>query len=479
MGQFEIDKLRNLLTAYQPDPVGFVHDILNVEPCPEQIEMLQAYAAHDKPTIRSGRGPGKTAFLVFAALHFHCCFPMSQVIVTANTEQQLKNVFWPQLSKFFSGMNDAVKSITSLQNSRMVSAEYPREWFITYVTGRRENPDAVQGYHAENLLFIVDEAAGVANEIIDAIEGSLTEGNNRMIMAGNATSTSGAFYDSHNKAREFYLPLHFNSEKASRVKEDFVKSMAKKYGKDSPVYMAYVLGEFPDQSEAQLIALSLVEAAMNRDSVPDEGPYVWGLDVARFGDDKTALIIRKGDIVKEVKTKFKRSTTEVVGWVSALWNTIPERQQPEMIYVDTIGVGAGVYDMLRELGLPVYGVNVSESPSNNERFINLRAELWWRMREWFEQRRGKLCENEELVGELTTVRYEFTSNGKIKIESKEDMKRRSVSSPDLADAFMMTFAAPLVSKDKSRLRRNIQRSYRTDWNPFSVGTGVYDEQSYL
>ena len=138
------------------------------------------------------------------------------------------------------------------------------------------------------------------------------------------------------------------------------------------------------------------------------------------------------------------------------------KQRPVEILVDSIGLGAGVVDRLRELKLPARGINVSESPAMGMTYINLRAELWHKAKAWLEKRDCKIPMDEDLIAELATVRYTFTSNGKIKVESKDDIRRRGLKSPDKADAFCLTFAsdAATVSWGRQEWTKPLKRGLR-------------------
>jgi hypothetical protein len=229
--------------------------------------------------------------------------------------------------------------------------------------------------------------------------------------------------------------------------------MAKKYGERSPVYKVRVLGEFVGAADG-VIALELCESARVRDVTPiASAKVVWGVDVARFGDDSSALAKRKGNVQLEpIKEWWGKDTMQLAGLIKADWDATKEKDRPVAINVDVIGIGAGVVDRLKELELPVVGVNVSESEAVNNKadrqFNRLRDELWWKSREWLEAKDCKLCDDDELIAELTTPTYTILSNGLIKVEGKPEMKARGVKSPNRADAWNNTFAdLKLASSD--------------------------------
>lgn len=238
--------------------------------------------------------------------------------------------------------------------------------------------------------------------------------------------------------------MRVSCKDSSRVAPRYSLDMAAKYGATSNIYRVRVMGEFPTSEDDVVIPLELCEEAIAREVEPvDSAPLVWGVDVARFGDDRTTLVARKGNVQWAKCQSWRgKDTMQVAGIIKSLYDTAWRTDIPDQINVDTIGIGAGVLDRLWELGLPVKGVNVSESPAIGERYNKLRDELWFKAREWLEERDCKLLDDDDLIGELTAPKYAFTSNGKLKVEAKDEMKKRGLPSPDLADAWIMTFSAP-------------------------------------
>jgi hypothetical protein len=203
-----------------------------------------------------------------------------------------------------------------------------------------------------------------------------------------------------------------------------------------------VLGEFPTQSDDVLLPLHLVEDAVTRDvEAGPTTPVIWGLDVARFGSDRSALAKRQGNVLIEpIKTWQNKDLMELSGIVLSEYDAVPYSMRPQAIYIDAIGLGAGLADRLRELDMPAVGISVSETASLKNKFNRLRDELFWSAREWFEARDVKIPSDDTLIAELTGIRYKYLSTGKLKVESKDEMKRRGQRSPDVADAFVLSFA---------------------------------------
>ena len=220
--------------------------------------------------------------------------------------------------------------------------------------------------------------------------------------------------------------------------------MMSRYGEDSNAFRIRVLGEFPRSDDDTIISMELIDSAKQRDvDVSTTAKVVWGLDVARFGSDSSCLCKRKGNTIVESPRIWRNlDLMQLTGAVVAEYESQAENDKPSVILVDSIGLGAGVVDRLRELNLPAEGINVSESPSfsPNQPYRNLKAELWYKAKAWFERRDCRIPDDGRLISELATVRYKFSSTGKIQVESKDDIKKRGLVSPDVADAFILTHA---------------------------------------
>lgn len=414
-----------------------------------QYEASAKLVERDRLSVRSGHGVGKSAFLSWAVIWFLNCYFPAKIPVTAPTGHQLSDILWAEIAKWHRILKERKPALAAQFEWKTEVFELkaaPRESFAVARTSRKENPEALQGFHSENLLFLIDEASGVDEAIYEVAEGALSTDGAKVILTGNPTRTSGYFHDTHHRGRADWGIVHVNGETCPLVSKRYIDTMARKYGIESNRYRVRVLGEFPKSEDDVVIPLDLIEAAELREAAPIENIMpVWGLDVARFGNCRTALCKRRSTVVLEQKYWAKRDTMEVAGLIVAEYEDTKSDERPAQILVDSIGIGAGVVDRLSELGLPVTGINVGEQPAGRQRFINLRAELYWRAREWFEDRNCSLAacksdEREELAGELSIVKYKFTSTGKIQIESKEQMMERGVESPDLADSFVLTFA---------------------------------------
>jgi len=376
-----------------------------------------------------------------------CYFPC-KIPCTAPTAHQLNDVLWSEIAKWHRVMRERVPDLANEFDwtaERFKLKAAPEESFAVARTSRPEQPEALQGFHSENLLFLVDEASGIAEEVFQVAEGALSTPGAFVLMAGNPTRMEGYFFDSHHKSRENWAALWWNGEDSPLVSKDHVEEMARKYGADSAIYRIRVRGEFAGNPDG-VIPLNLIEGAIDR-KVETAGLEIWGLDVARFGVDRTALCKRRGNTLLEpIKSWQGKDTMQVAGLVKLEYDAA--KRKPHAINVDVIGIGSGVVDRLKELELPVSAVNVAESPSIKEQYNRQRDELWFLAREWFEGRDVKMPKDDALIAELTLPSFKVLSSGKKQVESKDDLKKRGVTSPDLADAFCLTFARARVVRNE-------------------------------
>ena len=454
------------LDEWRKNPAQFVTDVWDVTPAPWQKIALDGLVNHDRIAIRSGNGTGKTCFLAWSVLWFLVTHYPAKIACTAPSAHQLADVLWPELGLWLRRMPEALREQFVLTNDRLQLVD--GDSFATARTARKETPEVFQGLHAENLLFIADEASGVDDVIFEVGAGSMSTPGAKTILTGNPMRASGFFYDTFNRNADNWYTIKVSALDVSMMPYADVRypdEIAATYGRDSNVYRVRVLGEFPTSEDDVLIPMDLLEAAQNRQVSPSQfyAP-VWGLDVARFGDDRTALCKRQGNVVLEpVKQWHGHDLMTTCGRIVHEYRETPDALKPGEILVDSIGIGAGVVDRLYELGLPVRGVNVAEKASDSL-YQRLRDELWWKARKWLEGRNVRLPRDEGLISELISVKYSFSSTGRLVVESKKDMKARGQRSPDKADSFVLTFAVSdtphAYDAEMDELRRSLYRRVR-------------------
>ena len=434
---------RDALAKYRPNARLFVREVIGVEPDVWQGEFLDAISSGErKISVRSGHGVGKSTAASWAMLWFVLTRYPSKVVVTAPTSSQLYDALFAELKRWHKELPNAWRELLEAKTDRIELKASPTEAFISARTSRAEQPEALQGVHSDHVMLVADEASGIPEAVFEAAAGSMSGHSAVTILLGNPTKSSGFFFDTHNRLKDEWWTRRVSCHDSKRVSKDYIADMASRYGEESNAFRIRVLGEFPKSDDDTLIGFELVDSAFHRDVLPSvDAPTLWGLDVARFGTDATALAKRKGNAVSEIRKWKNLDLMQTTGAVVAEYEAVKLEDRPIEILVDSIGLGAGVVDRLRELGLPARGINVAESPAMGTIYINLRAELWGKMKAWLEKRDCKIPKDESLLAELVAPRYTFNSSGKMKLESKDEMRKRGIGSPDMADALALTFAS--------------------------------------
>ena len=447
-------------------------------------DKVHTYMKKTGVSIKSGRGPGKTTLLAWLVIWFLVCFDEALIPCTAPKLNHVKDVLWREISKWIKKSSEDGKCGNFIKDTLEVHGEKVyvkghsgtegKEWYAkatsASVTQGSDAPsETLSGYHSKNMMIIVDEATGVADNVFAPLDQTLSDPVNFLIMTYNPTRTSGFAYRSQHIHKDEWLTYRWNCEESENVSNESIERVARKYGKDSNAYRITVLGIEPVGDTDAVIPLEWVMAAVDRDICNnDDDPLISGVDLARQGDDKSIILSRKGmRVVGDIKSFNGQNTMEMAGWVSLHMG----EDEPTCVGIDLIGMGYGVYDRLREMGHRVTGINVSESTSKKEKFERLRDELWWKCRKAFEEGYISIPNDEELICELSNVKYGISgSNGKIKIESKKDMRKRGVQSPNKADALVLTFyfndrsyrqIAEEDSYEKSRKKR--KKNFSNGW----------------
>lgn len=424
-----------------------VREVLGGDPDAQQEAVIRAAQSGDRRiSIRSGHGVGKTTTLAWVIVcHSLTRFPQATV-ATAPTSSQLFDALAVQTKAWFKKLPVAMLDLFEIKSESITHRAAPEESFVSFRTSRPEMPEALAGVHADHVLLIGDEASGIPEQVFVAASGSMSGFHACTILAGNPVRTSGLFFDTFHDLASLWTTFHISCVGHPRITPDFLTDMEARYGLDTNDYLVRVLGEFPRAEADAVMPYELVQLALDRDVQPLPVRPVWGVDCARFGSDRSAVVKRQGNVTLEPAQVWKGlDTMELTGRIKAAWDATPPLGRPEAICVDAIGLGAGVADRLRELGLPAQAINVSESPALGALYLNLRAELYFLAKAWFTERKCSLNGDKDLAAELSWPRFGYASSGKIKVEGKAEMKKRTKKSPDLADAFVLTFAAPATS----------------------------------
>lgn len=456
MGNEDVELYR----AFQQSPLLFIEKMWGLIPQPQnepfirgkhltwqQSEIIRAVEkairgeAVKRISIRSGHGIGKTAALAMLILWYLFCFKDAQVPCTAPTSDQIHDVLWKELANWLYKMPKPIADLYEWQSGYLRIRERPETWFARAKTARKEAPEALAGIHSDFVLMIVDEASGVPEEIFNTAQGALTNTNILVILISNPTRLIGYFYDSHHKDKANWQTLGFSSQDSPIVDHDYVLRIIEKHGRDSDEYRIRVLGDFPkaDALDDKGYVPLLVEADLHTTPLAVfQGWKRMGIDPAGEGDDETIWVVRDNFKAKVVGRE-KTSTTKTIAQKTL---TLMQEYEPTPgeTYNDNFGEGANVG---QELAVTTGGrvsivpVNVGDQPMDDVRFMNLRAEAYWRMREWL--RKGGELVADKGWEELLTIRYRAELNGKLRIMSKKDMRSEGYRSPNVADALMLTF----------------------------------------
>lgn len=458
------------------DPYLFVTGVLGILPfgadnpdnkpqCEQwQEKVLKALPKESRISIRSGHGVGKGALISWLTLWAILTHNDVKVPIAANSQNQLRDNNWPEIAKWRKLLPEPLRERVKVQSEKVVITTAPESAFAVRRTATKENSEALQGLRGGFSLYLIDEASGIPDIVFEVAQGALSSPGAKAILFSNPTKTSGFFFDTHNRLRHRWKCFHVNSEDVPRAR-GHIQDIIDAYGKGSNKYRVRVLGEFPNKDDETVIPLELVIAAQQRE-LEDLPIYpVWGLDVARFGDDSCALAKRRGNkLMCPIREWRDTDTMQTAGIVMQEYQSTHPDERPHEILVDVIGLGAGVVDRLNELGLPVRGINVGESPAADQQYMRLRDELWFKGREWFSARDCDFpAEDEATAAELINPTYDFHSNGRIVVESKKDMKKRGVKSPNRADAFLLTFATGLDKRIQRGRRWGTQKPRRSGW----------------
>ena len=442
---------------YAEHPVHFVEDLIGVTPDEQQAKILQSVADNPMTSVRSGHGIGKSAVEAWTVIWFMATRPFPKIACTAPTQHQLFDILWAEVSKWLRHAPALEKEFVWTKEKVYLKG-YPEEWFAVARTATK--PDALQGFHADDILYIIDEASGVKDNIFEPVLGALSTPGARLLMCGNPTQLSGFFYESHTKNRTSYKTFHVDGRKSGRVSQEFIDTIIRMYGEDSDVFRVRVAGEFPKAEADVFIQLSLVEKSIMTEFSPRKTPNTIriGCDVARFGDDKTiigAKIDEKATIEKKRQGQDTMKTADdIVLLYYDLLKQYPGYKDTVTVCVDDGGVGGGVVDRLKQMQrnnperlaqmniVPIkFGQRIKHKhyhDSTTFMMATVKALLSPHDEDGNEKPVELILPNDDdLVAQLSGRKYGLTESAKIKVESKDDMKKRGLPSPDEADCVLL------------------------------------------
>jgi phage terminase large subunit len=445
------------------DPVLFARKVVGADLWKSQREILTAIARHSRVAVKACHSSGKTYAIALAALWWLTAHRDGIVVTTAPTWLQVEKIVWGEIksavlrSKLCGKINFPVPTSTSLRLG-------PQNYAIGLST---DEASRFQGFHSGHLLIVLDEAPGVRAEVYEAIEGLRAGGQVRVLALGNPTVSGGPFYSAFTTTRSTWKTFTINafdtpnlagwplerlrqlpkglSENDSifahcprpyLVTRRWVYEKFWEWGEESPLWQSRVLGSFPEQAEDSLIPLTWLEVARETIEVPAHHRVTVGIDVAGSdgGDETVVAVQAAGNILALGAWSVRDPLTKVNEFL------LPYKTRIEEVNVDVIGVGHNFVPRLEALDYPCNEVNVGSATQFPDQFANLKAQLYWKLRELFQDGAIHGLNDELAISQLASIKWKANLRGLTQIESKDEMAKRGVGSPDRAEAIMLAFA---------------------------------------
>jgi hypothetical protein len=443
------------LARWKRDPIQFVRDNFHEEPDEWQKSALLAFVNPDpkfwRISLQACAGPGKSTLMAWCALLGMSCYgargehPKGAAISV--TSDNLKDNLWAEIAKWHN-RSEFLRAAFVWTKERYFSRDHPETWFLSArsfskTANEDEQGRTLSGLHSQYVFIFIDESGEIPISVLKAAEQALSTAKfGKIMQAGNPTSMEGMLFAAATRFSHLWHVIRITGDpdapdRSPRIPIDRAREQIETHGREDPWVMAYILGKFPPSSINALLGPDEVAAACRRN--PMKSDFQWsqkrvGVDVARFGDDCTVLFPRQGiQSYTPVVMRHARTNDIAARIVAARakWGTEAE------FVDDTGGYGAGVIDFLLQSGVGAFPVNFS-GKADDPRYYNKRTEMWWRMAEWVKGR-GALPDDAQLSRELTAPLYSY-QGGKIKLEEKDQIKKRLGFSPDRADALALTFA---------------------------------------
>lgn len=477
------------------NPQFFASKILRLELDEWQIEFIEAvvdverhhlgmrtvinHKGKNKLTCTSMHGPGKT-FELALLMHYWQWTREGRVVCTATKERQILTRLFPEFRTIGKKAVPGYEQTYDAQGN-IIYWNNDKDYFAIAETAKE--PENLAGYHHDYLLFLVDEASGINEQMFPVIEGAISTGIVPiLVMIGNPTKTSGSFYLSHKspKIKQEYFSYHIPLSKTPRIKKEWLTSMANKYGATSSIYKIRCLGEFAEDDDNQLISASWVYDSIQVDAVMPDGSNPSNrisADIADGGANETVIASMRryntfDHFIKLKRYNYDQKTAVHDAYLSCvhLMERMDWTKDNTMFYIDGVGVGAGTSASLIANGYRVVKVKGGERSSDTKVWANQRSQMYCSLADRFREERIKIdrnfCEEkkdwDDLLGQCTSIQRKEDEDKLERIESKRDMRRRSIVSPDIADCMAQFYAKQvLLTKDAGNLVKSLIIGDRT------------------
>lgn len=397
-------------------------------------------------TVRSGHGIGKTSVMSIVAIHFLWCFPGAQIGMTANSEQQVEDIFMKEFYIWKAKLPAFMRN-SLIQTTDHIQMENDEDWFLRAQVARPERPEALAGLHGEFILILVDEASGVSDKVFEVMKGALTGENFIVNYYSNPTRNEGEFFESHKKG-SLFSKLHFTSRESPIVKSGYILKMEEDYPSNGEEHSDEVKirvdGEFAGITEMDEAGWIPLFANLNILFEPERGQIInggiIGVDPAGAGKDHSVAHIRDNIYLKEVlneKTSQEKDLARKIETIRDAYNS-----KSNDIGIDAFGIGAKVVANINtKIGESVNALLTDKPREGTEdRFISFKDELAWKFREWISQGGIIITNNRNAwLKELSKIKYKRVRRGQIQLMPKKDFKKEYGFSPDRFDAAICTF----------------------------------------
>lgn len=430
----------------------------------------------------SGHGIGKSALVSWLLLWAMSTVVDTKGIVTANTGTQLKTKTWAELAKWYrlcitkTWFNFTATSLYSNQK------EHEKTWRIDMIPWSKENTEAFAGLHnkGKRIIIIFDEGSAIPDCIYEVTEGALTDEDTEILwfVFGNPTRIQGRFFQCFNKLKHRWDHKRIDSRTVPITNKVQIKEWEDDYGDDSDFFRVRVRGEFPRASTNQFISQTLVDAARGKhlDLLQyNFAPTIIGVDRAWSGEAETKIYLRQGLMSKHLATFIKDEDDFLVAGHLA---RLEDEYSADAVFID-FGYGTGLYSAGKQMGRKWILVPFGGA-SSDPTYANKRVQMWGGMKQWLKDG-GALPDNEDLCNDLVGPEaYSVQTGknaGKLIMESKEDMQRREIASPDDGDGLALTFAYPVKNKPQKQFDR-LTRQQEKDYDPFKVGQRIVSSQEF-
>ena len=443
-----VERARRVKQKTRTDPEWFAKHVLGLDYWQKQKEIVRAVAKYDLISVRSANGVGKSFTAASLVPWFLAGHRPGYAVTTSSSWTSVQRTLWPEIHRIKSNAPNIDGGITNQGDILNLEWKWGPQWGAFAVSTK--TPENFSGFRTPHGVFvIVDEASALEEDIFDAIMGLCSTEGSKVLLVGNPLRPAGPFHATfgdpdwkniHISAMESPNVITGKNVVPGLATRTWVERMTRKWGKGSHQHIARVLGEFPDSEEDTVIPKTWLEDAIVEAVGRIIPPLYLGVDVARYGSDRTVLLIRDARAVRHTIVTSKKSTMETAGLTKKTmeeWGIAPDKT-----YIDDTGLGGAVTDRLHEQMLMVRPV-IGGAGATDPDFLNCRAQCYWGARLAFDPDGECLLiprEYADLAAECAVPRYKITSNGKLKIEEKDEIKKRLGRSPDLADALALTFA---------------------------------------